>query len=215
MRGDWYEVIGVVEEPRAVALGARSSQRPTLYLSALQVPPARATLLVRPSSSSAADVERLAALIPAGVASGPPSTVAAIQSVSWAPLSWLRQALLALAAIALFVVVAAVRAVMRVSVEHSAAEIGLRMAVGATPARIKTLVIRRSLNSLAWGTVVGLFFGLVFLGRLQLVIPEISAPPMEWILVWTSFLSLVAVWGAWGPARNAASQDPARVLSGG
>ena len=213
--GDWFDVIGVVEEPRAVAMGAQSSQRPALYLSALQVPPARSTLIIQPSSPSAGDVERLAALIPLGVGSGPPSTVAAIRRVSWAPVSWLRQALLALAAVALFVVVAAVRAVMRVSVERTAAEIGLRMAVGATPARIKTLVIRRSLNRLAWGTVIGIFFGLVFLGRLQRVIPGISPPPMEWILVWTSFLSLVAVWGAWGPARNAASQDPARVLSRG
>lgn len=104
---------------------------------------------------------------------------------------------------------------MRVSVERTAAEISLRMAVGATPARIRTLVIRRSLNRLAWSTVIGIFFGLVFLGRLQRVIPEISPPPMEWILAWTSFLSLVAVSGAWGPARNAASQDPARVLSRG
>jgi ABC-type antimicrobial peptide transport system permease subunit len=118
-------------------------------------------------------------------------------------------------AIALFVVVAAVRAVMRVSVERSAAEIGLRMAVGATPTKIKTLVIRRSLNRLAWGTVMGIFVGLVFLGQLQRVIPEISPPPMEWVLVWTSFLSLVAVWGAWGPAGHAARQDPARVLSRG
>ncbi len=214
-RGDWFDVIGVVEEPRAVAMGARSSQRPTLYLSALQVPPARATLIVRPSSSSAADLERLAALIPSTMAAGPPRTVTTVRRMSWAPLSWLRQALLAVAAIALFVVVAAVRAVMRVSMERSAAEIGLRMAVGAAPARIRTLVIRRSLNRLAWGTLVGLFFGLVFLGRLQLVIPEISPPPMEWVLVWTSFLSVVSVWGAWGPARHAASQDPARVLSGG
>jgi len=37
------------------------------------------------------------------------------------------------AAIALFVVVPAVPAVMRVSVERAAAEIRLRMAVGATP----------------------------------------------------------------------------------
>ena len=214
-QGEWFNVIGVVDEPRAVAMGAQSSQRPALYLSLLQVPPVRATLLVRPSSSPPADVERLAALIPLGVASGPPSTVAAVRRVSWAPLSWLRQALLAVAAIALFVVVAAVRAVMRVSVERAAPEIGLRMALGATPARIRALVIRRSLNRLAWGIVVGIFFGLFFLGRLQLVIPEISPPPMEWILVWTSILSFVAVWGAWGPARHAASQDPAQVLSRG
>ena len=29
-RGDWFDVIGVVEEPRAVAMGAQSSQRPAL-----------------------------------------------------------------------------------------------------------------------------------------------------------------------------------------
>ena len=214
-RGEWFDVIGVVDEPRAVAMGAQSSQRPALYLSALQVPPPRSTLIVRLSSSSPGDIERLAALIPSAMASGPPSTVATIRRMSWAPVSWLRRALLAVAAIAIFVVVAAVRAVMRVSVERSAAEIGVRMAVGATPARIRTLVIRRSLNRLAWGTVLGLFFGLVFLGQLQLVIPEISPPPIEWVLVWTSFLSLVAVWGAWGPARNAARQDPAQVLSSG
>ena len=214
-RGEWFDVIGVVDEPRAVAMGAQSSQRPALYLSALQVPPARSMLIVRPSPSSGADIERLAALIPSAMASGPPRTVATVRRMSWAPVSWLRQALLVVAAIALFVVVAAVRAVMRVSVERSAAEIGLRMAVGATPAKIRTLVIRRSLNRLAGGIAVGIFFGLVFLGRLQLVIPEISPPPIQWVLVWTSFLSLVAVWGAWGPAQHAASQDPARALSRG
>ena len=55
-------------------------------------------------------------------------------------------------------------------------------------------MIRRSLNRLAWGTVFGIFFGLVFLGRLQRVIPEMSPPAVGWGLVWTSFLSLVAVW---------------------
>ena len=108
--------------------------------------------------------------------------------------------------------VAAVRAVMRVSVERSAAEIGLRMAIGATPARIGALVIRRSLHRLAWGIFVGLFFGLLLLGRLERVIPEVSPPPVQWVLAWTAFLGFVAVWGAWGPARRAAGQDPARVL---
>ena len=214
-RGEWFDVIGVVEEPRAVAIGARSSQRPALYLSALQEPPARSTLIVRPSSSSAADLERLVALIPSNMASGPPRTVDTVRRMSWAPLSWLRQALLGVAGIALFVVVVAVRAVMRVSVERSAGEIGLRMAIGATPMRVRALVIRRSLSRLAWGTWVGLFFGLILLGQLQRVIPEMAPPPMEWVLVWTSFLAFVAVWGAWAPARHAAMQDPARVLAEG
>ena len=73
-RGEWFDVIGVVDEPRAVAMGAQSSQRPALYLSALQVPPARSMLIVRPSPSSGADIERLAALIPSAMASGPPRT---------------------------------------------------------------------------------------------------------------------------------------------
>ena len=214
-RGDWFEVIGVVDEPRADAMGAQSSQRSALYLSVLQVPPARSMLIVRPGSFSAADVEGMAALVPSVMAAGPPRTVAAVRRTARAPVSWLRRALLGVGALALLVVVLAVRAVMRVSVERSAAEIGLRMAVGATPAKIRTLVIRRSLNRLAWGIVIGLFFGLIFLGQLQRVIPEISPPPVEWVLVWTSFLSLVAVWGAWAPARNAARQDPARVLARG
>ena len=223
-RGEWFNVVGVVQEPRAVAMGAQSSQRPALYLSLLQVPPARSTLVARSSasssvveqgSSSEADLERLAALIPPSVTSGPPTTVAAVRRMSWAPLSWLRWTLLALASIALLVVVAAVRAVMRVSVERSAAEIGLRMAVGATPARIGALVIGRALRRLVWGIFVGLFFGLLLLGRLERVIPEVSTPPMQWVLAWTSFLSIVAVWGAWKPARQAAGQDPARVLAEG
>ena len=214
-RGDWFDVIGVVDEPGAVALGAQSSQRPALYLSALQVPPARSMLIVRPSASPNADLERLAALIPSALAAGPPRTVATVRRMSWAPMSWLRQALLGVVAIALFVVVVAVGAVMRVSVERSAAEIGLRMAVGATPARIRTLVIRRSLKRLAWGTFIGLFVGLIFVGQLQRVIPEISPPPMKWVWLWTSFLFLVAMWGAWAPARRAAAQDPARVLATG
>ena len=214
-RGDWFDVIGVVDEPRAVALGAQSSQRPALYLSALQVPPARSMLIVRPSASPSADLERLAALIPSALAAGPPRTVAAVRRMSWAPMAWLRQALLGVVAIALLVVVVAVRAVMRVSVERSAAEIGLRMAVGATPAGIRTLVIRRSLKRLAWGTFFGLFFGLILVGQLQRAIPEISPPPMVWVWLWTSVLFLVAIWGAWAPARHAAAQDPARVLAAG
>jgi len=109
----------------------------------------------------------------------------------------------------------AVRAVMGVSVDRSAAEIALRMVVGATPKRIGALIVRRSVDRLAWGTVLGLFVGLILLGRLDRVIPEIAPPPMAWVLAWTSLLYLVGVWGAWGPASHAAKQDPARALAQG
>jgi hypothetical protein len=80
---DWYEVVGVVDQPRAAAMGAQSSRRPALYLSALQVPPARSTLIVRPTSSTEIDPERIAELVPFGAVAGSTQTVASVRRTSW------------------------------------------------------------------------------------------------------------------------------------
>ena len=212
IRGEWFEVIGVVDAFPATALGANPSRAPAIYLPVLQVPPARANILIRPDAASGPDFVELAALVPPGVTLGLPRTVTSERRRSWAPLAWLQRALLLVMIVALAVVVTGVGSVMWAMTEQSQGEIGLRMAMGASPPRIRMLMFRRAYERFRWGAGIGLLTGLLLVGLLQRVIPEVSPPTVQWIVSWTVLLVILTGIGAFGPARSASRLHPAQVL---
>lgn len=88
----------------------------------------------------------------------------------------------------------------------------VRLAVGARPAQIVAMVLRRTLAVCAAGTVAGLAVSLLTLRTLQSLVPGVDpARPLIWSAVLVGFAA-VAVAAAWGPARQVRRIDPADVL---
>lgn len=97
-------------------------------------------------------------------------------------------------------------------------EIGVRMALGATPREISRLVLGQAARWTAAGAVLGAI-GSLFAVRLlehaglrrDLLFRVPAGDP--WTLAGAvALLAAVALAAAWGPARRAARLDPMRVL---
>jgi ABC-type antimicrobial peptide transport system permease subunit len=101
-------------------------------------------------------------------------------------------------------------------VSYSAAqrmrEIGIRMALGGTPAAIRGMFMRQGATFVSVGIAVGIVgaFGLTrILKRFLLLVS--AADPVTFIAV-PLMLAAVAIWACWVPARRATRVDPIIVL---
>jgi ABC-type antimicrobial peptide transport system permease subunit len=91
-------------------------------------------------------------------------------------------------------------------------EIGVRMALGATPAAIGGMVMRHAARSTALGAVVGAagaFFALRLLRTMLFRVP--AGDPWTLAAVLT-VLTGVAMLAAWVPSRRAARVNPVEAL---
>ena len=91
-------------------------------------------------------------------------------------------------------------------------EIGVRMALGATPARISGLVLYHAARSTAAGALagaVGSFFALRLLGTMLFRVPARDPWTLACVLITLAAVSMLA---AWVPSRRAASVNPVEAL---
>ena len=109
--------------------------------------------------------------------------------------------LLALAAIGIYAVVA-------YTVSHRTAEIGVRIALGATTGRVVRQILRETLRVVAIGAVAG--FLLAFLVAIHVM----QGAPINLVIFLgvPAILMIVAAGASWLPARRAARIDPVVAL---
>lgn len=105
--------------------------------------------------------------------------------------------------------------VMASAVRQQARDIGVRMALGATPERIRTSVLIDALTVIGVGAVIGLAVSLVVTRLLTSLLFEVS--PADPIALAGACVVLIGVGlvAAYLPARRATTVDPARVLRSG
>jgi putative ABC transport system permease protein len=114
-------------------------------------------------------------------------------------------AALVLAAIGLFGVTAS-------SVNQQRHELGVRLALGATPAGLQRMVLTQALTLAGAGATVGLAGALAALRLLTTMLFEISPFDPLTLAAVSLVLLLVALLAAYLPARRVTMIDPARAL---
>jgi predicted permease len=131
---------------------------------------------------------------------------------------WLRQprfqAVLfgALAAIGLAVAAVGLFAVASFESSRRRAEVGIRMALGATPGDARRLVVRAIVVPVVLGLVAGVAIAFGAAPLMQTFLFEVDARGIENYAAVAIVLVVVAGVAAWLPARRAARTDPATVL---
>jgi len=102
--------------------------------------------------------------------------------------------------------------VLATTVRHRTAEIGVRMALGAEPAKVFQLVVSQGFRLSAIGIACGLVaaLGLTQLMKAMLVGVHASDPATYGVMV-LLFL-LIGALSSWIPARRAAALDPVKAL---
>jgi predicted permease len=102
--------------------------------------------------------------------------------------------------------------VMASAVRQQTREIGVRMALGATSARVRREVLGTALGITAIGAAAGVFVALVSSKLLTALLYEVSPTDPVVLVGACAVLVGVAAIAAYVPARYASRVDPARVL---
>lgn len=118
----------------------------------------------------------------------------------------------AVALLALFLATTGTHAVVSHIVSQRAPEIGVRIALGANPARV---VLGEVMGVVGMAAVVGLLLGLVASDRLRGALFGVQLVDPYLLGGVVIVLVLAAALAAWQPARRAALTDPASTLRGG
>lgn len=99
------------------------------------------------------------------------------------------------------------------SVRQRSSEIGLRMALGATPSQVLSMIVRENVVTLLLGGIIGLALAIAIASPLAIVlIPGIRPTEPSSIAVILMGIALVATIAILGPARRAMRIDPLEAL---
>jgi len=120
--------------------------------------------------------------------------------------------LLAFAAIGLLLGVVGVYGVAAHRVRQREREIGIRLALGAPPARMAAWVVRQSLVMVAAGLAAGLPLALALAGVMSTLVFGVGTRDPLTYFGLPAIVVLAATAAAWIPARRASRVDPARTI---
>jgi putative ABC transport system permease protein len=122
-------------------------------------------------------------------------------------------AVLALAALlALLLGAIGLYGVIAYAVARRRSEIGMRVALGATPADIRSLVLREGAALAALGIILGLIGAFMLTRLLESMLFETSAhDPLTFVAV-AALLTTVTLLASWLPARSATRIDPLEAI---
>ncbi|MGH7474916.1 MAG: ADOP family duplicated permease [Longimicrobiales bacterium] len=212
---DWRTVVGVIEDTRYRAL---EDVRPTVYFHYEQGlgPLAPRHLAIR-TAAGPLSLERLQQVVgdaaPGAVVLGAPTMTALLQR----PLARPRFHVILLgcfAATALVLTAIGVYGSLGTTVRQRRSELAVRLALGARPAQLRGLVMRRAAWVAASGVVAGSITAVLALRAIASLLYGVApADPATLAVVGLVILATAAA-AAWLPARSATSTDPNHVLRG-
>jgi predicted permease len=128
-------------------------------------------------------------------------------------ITYLTMMISALAVLAMLLAAIGLYGVMAYVVSESTHEIGIRLALGATPGNVLRLIIRRGMVLTLAGLLVGLPISLIWLNRaLGAFIVGIGPPDRATLIEASILLALVVLLACWIPARHATRVDPLEAL---
>lgn len=118
----------------------------------------------------------------------------------------------AFAAIALLLASVGFYAVIANTVSRRTQEIGVRMAIGASSADIRFLVLRQALAPLAWGISLGVPAALAVNRLLKAQLIDVAPSDPLTLVAVSVVLVIASVSGCWIPVRRAMRVDPIIAL---
>ena len=207
------QVVGVVADVRGTDLSTPPG--PDYFLPALQRPETFTNVIVR-AQGSAADIETRVRAALRSVDPDLPLLQPQMLTTRIAQTVADRQLALVLlgsfAALALLLASMGVYSVMAHLVAYRTSEIGIRMALGATPGSVMRMVLNHSSRLTLVGIVLGVAAAFGVSRLLQQMLFEVNpANPIFYVAV-SATLLLVAVMASYFPARRATRIDPVMAL---
>jgi putative ABC transport system permease protein len=207
------EIVGVVGDVHDVSLGKKPE--PMMYVPFAQAPIYGCEVVVRSTLSASAVAAAIRTETHNIDKNLPVTDVATLPDALSESVAEPRFRTLILglfSAIALALAAGGIFGVISYSVSRRTREIGVRIALGATPASVRSLVIGQSAKLVFFGLAAGIPAALVLTRFLSTLLFDVRpADPLTFIGV-TVLLALVALAAAYIPARRAMNVDPMVAL---
>lgn len=190
--------------PFTAPLWAAGIRNAHLVLRAEDAPEA----LMRPARAAVYDVDPNAPVL----------SVRTLQSVlddGLADVTFMSAALSGAAVLALLLGAIALYGMISYAVAERRSEIGVRVALGASPSSVSRLMLRDGLSITVLGTLFGLAGAILVTRFLRAALFEVSAHDPVTFTVVALVLVGVSLAATWLPARSAARIDPLEAMRGG
>jgi predicted permease len=210
---DWMQIVGVVAHIQNYGLGERTREQ--TYIPHFQSGSSDFNFLIRSSQSAGALAPSLRSALREVAAEIPVRAVQTMDDLFISNISNQRLVVILLgtfAVLALLLAAVGLYGVLAYNVGQRTREIGVRMALGATPRSIVQLILRHGLKLALLGLVIGLAGALGLTQLLQRVLYEVSAfDPFSFAGV-AILLAAIGAFACWLPARRATKVDPMEAL---
>ena len=210
-----FEIVGVVEDVKYFGLAQPSEA--SLYLPVAQAPFRRMSYVLRTGGdpeSMIATVRRELQAVDPTVPISQISTMERIVSTSVARERFSMILLVLFAGVALLLAAVGVYGVISYAVSQRTAEMGIRIAMGAEPGDVLSLILADGVRLTLAGVGLGLLGAGLFSQVIESQLFGVSATdPVTFISV-ALVLSVVAMLAAYIPARRSSQMDPVVALHG-
>jgi putative ABC transport system permease protein len=206
-------IVGIVGDVKYGGLDAAPSDM--LYLPFAQHPFRNLTLVAR-TTGEPRDVQAVLSQtiheVDRDIMLGPPRTLDGIIGDAVAQPRFRMFALGAIAGLALLLSAIGLYGVVAYAVSRRTSEIGVRMALGATPAAIRSMVVREALELVALGSTFGIAGGYLLTRVLRTILYGVAPTDPVSFAVAVAALAAVALAASYIPARRAMRVDPIVAL---
>ncbi|WP_321472257.1 ABC transporter permease [uncultured Paludibaculum sp.] len=208
------EIVGIVRDAKYRSI--RAAAPPTIYLAVSQEPLGRTNLTYELRSSLALPV--LVPSIRAAMTATSPRVSYTVRTLSSAARDSMRTERLIgsyttiFGALALVLAAIGLYGVLAYSVNHRRGEIGIRVALGATPRDIRGWVVRQTLATVAIGAMVGIGLAAWSTTLVQSMLYGVQSGDPLVYATGLAILLFISVLAAYLPARRATRLDPVQAL---
>jgi putative ABC transport system permease protein len=210
----WLEIIGVVADTRHNPNVGEAIQ-PTLHLPLRQKPLRRNAIVLRtagePADVAAAAQHAISSLDP-GLAAGDVRSLEKVIHNALSPQRGSAGMAGIFGTVALVLACVGVYGVMSYSVARRAAEMGVRVALGARNTDVLRLVMQNGARITGLGVVIGLGGALALSRAMQSLMKDAAQFDTLTFAASTALLILTALFATYIPARRAAATDPTLLL---
>jgi putative ABC transport system permease protein len=208
-------IVGVVGDTRRA--GALARYTPEMYIAFAQFPQSGATLIVRAGRGAdpmalGPDVRTAVAALDGSIAVGTVQRVSDALARTYGDRRALAWLLGLFAALALSLTMLGIASVVAFTVVQRVSEIGVRLALGASPGEVVRLVVRGALAPVLVGAAVGMTALLPLSRLLRSYLYEVSAVDPVAQSAAVAILVVSATLAAYVPARRASRIDPLHAL---
>jgi putative ABC transport system permease protein len=210
---DWITVVGVVADARRS--GPVEPVMPYVLLPHAQYTTRRLDLLIRATGDPLGLLSQVRAAVRAIDAAQPISGVRTLEQAvgeTVAPRRFLMVLLSIFGGAACLLAAIGIYGVMAYVVVQRTREIGVRIALGATPGRVQWQVVGQAMAQAAIGLVVGVAGALLLGGQIRAQLFGVAPDDPTTVSATVALLALVALVASWLPARRAAAVDPTTAM---